>query len=38
MKDTHKLFKFFMALNLLSKFKPMTNYEDFQPLFEFSKH
>jgi hypothetical protein len=38
MKDTHKFIKFFIAFNLLSKGKPMTNYEHFQPLFGFSKH
>jgi len=38
MEDTYKFIKFFIAFNLLSKGKPMTNYEDFKPLFEFSKH
>jgi hypothetical protein len=27
MKDTHKYIYFFIAFNLLSKGKPMTNYE-----------
>jgi hypothetical protein len=37
MEDMRKLVQFVIVFNLLSKGKPMTNYEDFQPLHEFLK-
>ncbi len=36
-EDKQKLIQFASILNLLNKGKPMTNYEDFQPLYKFLK-
>jgi hypothetical protein len=37
MEDKEKLVQFAIVFNLLSKGKPMIDYEDFQPLFKFLK-
>ncbi len=37
MEDKRKFIEFASILNLLSKGKPIINYEDFQPLYEFLK-
>ncbi len=37
MDDKRKLVQFAYVVSLLSKIKPITIYEDFQPLFEFLK-
>jgi len=36
-EDKEKLVQFAIVFNLLSKGKPMIDYEDFQPLFKFLK-
>jgi hypothetical protein len=35
MKNKQKLIQFAIVFNLLIKGKPMTNYENFKPLFKF---
>ncbi len=37
MEDKWKFVEFATIFNLLSKGKPMINYEDFQPLYQFLK-